>query len=138
MSFSTEKIAGAKEDLIVDMPSKGDPVGVNATPEVDLTAAIIATDHRLYGVVVDCRDNPNEDVTLRLYDQTTSPTVGTTDAHAWFSGIRGQLSEYEFPFGVRFPTGISAAVVKGQGGTGGDENPSGTIRVTLRIKQSTA
>jgi len=135
MSFSTETVTGGKEDLIVDMPAQGDAVGVNATPEVNLTAAKVSVDHRVYNIEIDCRDNPNENVTLRLFDSTSSPTVGTTDAHAWFPGIRGQITSYAFPYGIRFPTGVSAAVVQGQGGTAGDVNPSGTVRVQLRIKQ---
>jgi hypothetical protein len=141
MSYSTIKIAGAKEDLIVSIPAVGEAVGANATPEITLTAAIAdSVPHKLYGAVVNCEDNPNEDVTLRLWDTVGTPTVGTDDAagraHVWVPGKRGRKTEYEWPMGIRFPTGIAAAVVKGDGGTGGSDNPSGTVRVTLRIKQS--
>ena len=130
MSFSTVVIAGAKEDLIVSIPAEGEAVGANATPETNVTASGTP---RLYGIVVDCLDNPNENVTLRLYDLAIAPTVGTTDAHVWVPGVRGKKTEYEWPIGIPFTLGIGAATVKGIGGTGGSDNPTGTVRITLRV-----
>lgn len=135
MSFSTTLVAEAKEDLIIDIPAKGDSVGANATPEVDLAGSGDAP-HILYGINVDCSDNPNEDVTLRLYNTAGTPTVGTGLAHVWMKCKRGVAkNDMEWLMGVRFSTGIAAAVVQGLGGTAGADNPSGTVRVTLRVKR---
>lgn len=130
MSFSTIVVAGAKEDLVVSIPAEGEAVGANATPETNVTATATP---RLYGIVVDCTDNPNENVTVRLYDDAGTPTVGTDAAHVWVPGIRGKKTEYEWPIGIPFTAGIGAATVKGIGGTGGSDNPTGTVRVTLRV-----
>lgn len=134
MSFSTTKISGAKEDLHVFVPSLGEAVGAGATPETDVADQATNTPpHVLFGAAVDCSDNPNEDVTLRLYNTAGTPTVGTDVAHVWLPGTRGKIVEYEFPMGLRFGTGMAVAVVKGKGGTTGAVDPSGTVRVTLRI-----
>lgn len=133
MSFSTIKITGAKENLVVNVPSVGEAVGANATPEHNVSGAGSDNEHILYAAMVDCSDNPNEDVTLRLYNVRSGVTVGTTVAHVFVPGIRGRIVEYEWPIGIRFSAGISVAVVKGIGGTGGSDNPSGKVLVALRM-----
>lgn len=135
MSFSTVVVAGAKEDLIVSIPAEGEAVGANADPEVHITNSAAP---KLYEIIVDCEDNPNEDVTVRLYDTdgtgaSPDPEVGVDGAHVWVPGIRGRKIPYAWPIGIPFTAGISVATVKGDGGTGGSGNPTGTVRVTVKV-----
>ena len=138
MSFSTMKIEGAKEDLIVDIPATDD-VGASAGPTIEsnLTGNAGATNpNKLYWAQIDCTDNTVEDGTLRLYDSSTTPTVGSTAAHVWLPGKRGRTISYHFPAGIPWTANqyVYAAYVKGQGGTGGSSAPSGTVKVKLGFK----
>lgn len=135
MSFTATRISGGKADLEVAFPAKGDTTGLNATPEADVTSFTAADDSALYSILIDCTDNPNEDITVRIYN-ATSATVGTDLAHAWFQGKRGRIVDFEFSAGIRFDAGMTVAAVKGAGGTAGAENPSGVVRVTLRLKEN--
>ncbi len=128
MSFSAYS-SGGKENTIIKIPEEGSSGSANATPETDVAGA----SGTLYAIIVDCTDNPNEDVTCRLYDASSAPTVGTDDAEVWVPGKRGEKVEYEWPVGIPFGTGFSVATVKGKGGTGGSANPSGTVKITLRL-----
>lgn len=131
MSNSAFATSG-KANLIIDIPEKGSSGSANATPENDMgvPAGEAFASATLFSIVVDCRNNPNEDVTFRLYDNA-APTVGTTAAEVWVRGKRGQLIEYEWPIGIPYGTGLSAATVKGAGGTGGSTDPSGIVKITL-------
>lgn len=131
MSNSAFATSG-KANLIINIPEEGSSGSANATPENDMgvPAGEAFSAATLYSIVVDCTNNPNEDVTFRLYDNA-APTVGTTVAEVWVPGKRGQKIEYEWPIGIPFGTGLSAATVKGAGGTGGSTDPSGTVKVTV-------
>ncbi len=124
--------ASGKANLVIDIPEKGSSGSANATPEDDMgvPAGESFSSATLYSIIVDCTNNPNEDVTFRLYDNA-SPSVGTTVAEVWVPGKRGQIISYEWPIGIPFGTALSSATVKGAGGTGGSTNPSGTVKVTV-------
>lgn len=130
MSHSAFATSG-KANTIIQIPEEGSSGSANATPETDMGAPFASG--VLYSIVVDCRNNPNEDVTFRLYDASSAPTVGTDAAEVWVQGKRGQLIEYEWPVGIPFGTGFSAATVKGAGGTGGSTNPSGIVKIELVV-----
>lgn len=133
MSFSTQAVGGAKEDLVVSIPAT-DSVGqsANATPEVDLTGSTAST---VFWVEIDCRDNPNENGVLRLYAKDTAPTVGTDDSEITLRGVRGKNITYSFPVGIIFPAlKMNAAYVKGEGATANSDNPTGTVRIKLGLK----
>lgn len=132
MSFSTVKVAAGKEDLIVDIPAT-DAVNesANATPESDVTAA---TGSKFFWGEIDARDNPNEDVILKLYDKATTPTVGTDHPHIALPGKRGKITQHKMPVGVVFTNDINAAVCQAPGATAGSSNPTGIVKVRLGIK----
>ena len=130
MSFSTEKVAGAKEDLVIRIPAPDSPAGANSTPEQNVTSSATP---KLFAIEVDCEDNPNEDVTCRIYDNAAAPSVGTDHAEVFVPGKRGQKIEFEWPIGIPFSAGLAVAVVKGDGGTGGSDDPTGFVRVVLRV-----
>ena len=139
MSFSTIKITGAKHDLEVTIPSTDDLVsGASAGPtvEADLTGIIgSSTVNKLHWIEVDCRDNPIENGTFRLYEATSNPIIGEAHAHVFVPGIRGQIIPYNFPNAIPWTSskGIYAVYVKGLGGTGGSAAPSGIVRVRLGL-----
>ena len=135
MSFATTRISGAKHDLIIEIPNPGDATGANVTAEQNVTAT---TTPKLYGFLIDCLDNPGEDVTVRLYDNggDPDPAGGSALAHVWMPGIRGRVLEVEFPVGIPFTAGMAVAAVKGAGGGGaGTSSPSGLVKVTLKVKE---
>lgn len=130
MSHSAYAASG-KANTIIQIPEKGSSGSANATPETDMGAPFASG--ILYSIVVDCTNNPNEDVTFRLYDDASAPTVGTDTAEVWVAGKRGQKIPYEWPIGIPFANGFSAATVQGAGGTGGNTNPSGIVKVELVV-----
>jgi len=134
MSFSTTRITGAKETLVVSIPAEEDfAASANATPETNVSA--FATS-KFYKATIDALNNPGEDVTLRLYDLATAPAVGTTPAHIWLKGTRGEETNYDYPIGIKFTAGIGVAVVQGAGGTGGAVNPTGIVKVKISVTDS--
>lgn len=98
-------------------------------------------------VTIDCTGNPDEDVTTRLYN-LADPTVGTDDAEVVLKGYKGRAVTYRFTQidldalaadtegwqGWPFSTALSVATVQEAGGTGGATAPSGTVKVTLGVK----
>lgn len=130
MSFSTEKVAGAKEDLVVRIPDPTSTTGAQGTPEQNVSATATP---RLYAVEVDCADNPNEDVTCQIYDNAGLPDVAADDADVFVPGKRGQKTEFEWPIGIPFTAGMAVRVIQGARGTGGSDDPSGFVRVVLRM-----
>lgn len=106
--------------------------GANATPVNHVTAL---ADSIMRVVEIDARENPGEQVYLRIY-AATSPTVGTTAAEILLPCPKGKKKTYYFPLGVIIPTGISLAVVKNAGGTSGADNPTGTVNLRILISDS--
>jgi hypothetical protein len=101
-------------------------VGLSNTPQNDIHEA----GAQVYGVDIDCLQNPGEDVYVKFYDNA-APTVGTTDAEMVLRGKSGVVTPYVFPIGIPFVTALSVACVKEAGGGAGTTGPSGTVNVTI-------
>lgn len=98
------------------------------TSENDLSGANACT---VYKVKIDCKANPQEDVSTRFFD-SASPSVGTDDAELLLKGYKGKLKTYICKRGTPF-TNLSVATVKNQGATAGSADPTGTVKVTIYI-----
>ena len=137
MSFSTIGVAGAKEDSIIEIPASDDKAGTaGPTVEANLTGVSgTSTGNIIYWIEVDCRNNPVEDVTFRLYTGTSNPNVGTDKAEVFVPGKRGRLLTYHWPAGITWPTTnkVYAACIKGAGGTAGSSAPSGQVKVRIGL-----
>lgn len=135
MSFSTQAIGGAKENLLITIPAT-DSVGgsANATPDTDLTGAVGAT---LFWAEIDLRNNPNENGVLRLYSQAGTPSgSGPDDSEVTLRGIRGKVTKYEFPVGIIFASKIHATFTAGLGATFAGTDPTGTVIVKLGLNDN--
>ncbi len=84
----------------------------------------------VYRVKCDLLENPNEDVTIRLWDHI-GPTVGTTPAFWWMRFPKGLFRECRIRGGLSFASNLSYAAVKNIGGTAGADAPSGTVKVWI-------
>ena len=133
MSFSTQAVGGAKEDLIVSIPATDDASGTaNATPEADVTGA--STTSTFFWAEIDCRGNPNENGELRIYAKATAVTVGNDDSEITLRGVRGKKITYNFPVGIIMPLATAVAYVLGLGATANSTNPTGTVKLRLGFK----
>lgn len=121
MASDVTKVTGAPWDreFIIEAST--------STPENDLGTMGAATLHK---IKVDARNNPGERVYCRVYD-AAAPTVGTTASSEVFPCNAGQWTEYSFPEGSVYGTGISVATVTNAGTTSGANNPTGTVTITI-------
>jgi len=120
--------------------------------EPDSTATAVdhitgAAGSELYYVEIDCTGNTGEDVYAKFYD-SEAPEIGVTAAEVVLKGFKGKKTTYMFRqvetdacvtntpawFGWLFATGISFATTKEAGGGAGATAASGTVKVTLGIK----
>ena len=90
----------------------------------------------LYGVKIDATSNPDENVYLCLYHDTTAAgsgvTVGTTEPDMVFKCIKSTALEMVFPCGIQIPNSEYVHfAVKQEAGTAGATAPTGTVAVTL-------
>jgi hypothetical protein len=96
-------------------------------------AAVLTAAGTRYGVEVDARNNPGEDVYVILYNTALGGvTVGTTDAYECFWGPAGKKTPYLSLKGHAYGTAITAACVKEAAGTG-NTAPSGVVKVTVYV-----
>ena len=125
------------------MPAESAGIG-SSTPDLDVKVDDIdatAVNHvttvatsNLHGVQIDARNNPGEDVYVRIYN-SSSVTVGDDDAEVVLPCRKGTTIEWWFPpFGIPFTTGISLLACKDKGGAPGSlTSPSGVVNVRMLI-----
>ena len=140
MAYREGPIGGSVPDTKIVIGDAADGTSSNATPE----NAIASAGSDVHQVKIDCTLNPGEDVYTRFYD-SAAPTVGTDDAVLVLKGLKGQVVTYDLynithgasPVisGIDFATQISVATVTNRGGTGGADNPTGIVIVTILLKQ---
>lgn len=127
MAYTVAVIAGAIHNREIFMAKLG------GTVEADIEAI---DDPELVVAQIDARNNPGEDVTLRLYVEP-APTLGTDAAEVWLRCKAGKLIIYHFPRPIIFGSGatgaISAICVKEQGGFTGNTSPSGQVDILLGL-----
>ena len=90
----------------------------------------------LYGVKIDASSNPDENVYLCLYRDTTADgsavTVGTTEPETVIKCISGSSVEVVFPCGAASTNSeYLHLAVKQEAGTAGSTAPTGTVAITL-------
>ncbi len=87
---------------------------------------------KVYGVDIDARDNPTEDVYFKLWNAATA-TPGTDDEYMGLIGKAGRVTPYLFPRGKEFSTNISVACTTQAIGSASATSPTGTVRVNMII-----
>lgn len=103
---------------------------LTATPENDITGATGAI---VYFIMVDCRLNPAQDVTARLYHDDAATDVGADDAQLWVRGYKGKKKTYWFEGLEAAATKINIACVQEKGGTVGSTSPTGTVKLAIGL-----
>ncbi len=124
MAHTTAVVSGAdynRDIFIEDLKSTAEPdLGAMGNSEV-------------HAIDIDARNNPGEDVTVRIHNATTV-AVGTDDAEICVRCPKGEQISYTWDDGIPFVTAQSAVCVTEEGAKGGDTSPSGQVDVRIAAK----
>lgn len=102
--------------------------------ETDLGGMNASTSSELHVIDIDARNNPGEDVTVRIHN-ATSVSVGTDDAEVCVRCKKGEQISYDWSPGIPFATAQSAVCVREKGAKSGNTAPSGTVSVRIGAKE---
>ncbi len=77
--------------------------------------------------------NGTSDVYLKLYAGISqAPTIGSTAPTYIYRVPSGSSMSVSYPAGIAYATGLFAAVVEASGGTEGSDDPSATVKYSIR------
>jgi hypothetical protein len=107
-----------------------------STSTVDYNPGLMGATPTIFVVQIDARNNTGENVVVRLYDESSSPTVGTTPAHMLLPCPKGKKVTWHFLEGETWTATLGVATIAygssgSPGATSGTDSPTGKVSVRI-------